>query len=1099
MIDITEVKAITGKLIWEKGNKIYEKNNKFFSIKEIDNNFLSKVFIVIIKDLKENLVKVKLELSLDEKLIDFRCECERYISNKKKKPCEHIIAAMLYYAYKDNLLCFNNESSEDNNLQDKKQRCLDEIKVSESYENEILENKEDSEKEEVETNLLKQKLELLIEINEIKKEGSHIFGVTLWIGEKKFLKISSIHNFLYTFKSSSNTMKVNSKFVYDPRVHTFSNSAKKIIEILMQNKDSDYNKRNVEYLKNESMIFLRDREFQQVLKLWDKKIILFNDGNVRSKLPVLREDMPLVFKINRAKSFIKVRHGSDKPRRIIEDGSAYIFKGAMYMPSKRQMDGYASIYNGFKEEGEAFVIYKELNELAFENFFTDVEGFGGKIIIENEEVYKEKVDSLKVDFYLDFKFEKISLKVIFKYLDGEIDPFSPNKYDESKKVKKRELGKEGYILNIIKELGFDMYSKEFSLEQEKLMVSFLEKGILQLEEFGEIYKSQEFDELKVIKPKDFSTNLSLSRNNLLEFTFNIDGISAYDVKGIINAINAGKENYFLGTGKYVDLSEKTLKSISNLISYIDVKDVVNNTNTIITSKYSALYIDKVLKNNNIRVNCNKEYIELINEFKPNEKEGITVSKELNNILRSYQREGFIWLKSLYNYGFGGILADEMGLGKTIQSIALIDAYVRQKRLEKEKKPVLVVCPAALIYNWVQEIEKFASYLDVTVAYGNEKDRLKNLKEFKKSDIIITSYTTLNKDMSSYLDKEFSMCIIDEAQNIKNPRSAISRAVKNIQADCRIALTGTPIENRLEEIWSIFDFIMPGYLLSNKEFNNRYIIPIEQNNNNALEALNRQIQPFILRRYKKDVVRELPDKIEKVISIELSKEEKEIYMAYNSILRNEIIGRISVEGFNKSKIHLLAGLTKLKQLCCDPSIIMDNYDGAKSKLESLYEILEESLSGGNRVIVFSQYVRVLRSIALSLRKKNIEYFYLDGQTPGKERVELAERFNDGEREVFLASLKAGGTGLNLTGANVVVHFDLWWNPAVEAQATDRAHRIGQNKAVEVIKLVANGTIEEKIMKIQEKKKNLIENLMDIDDMEKSLIAEMTIEEVKELFQ
>lgn len=1099
-MDITEVKAITGKLIWEKGNKIYEKNNNFFHIKEIDNDFLSKVFTVLIKDFKENSVKVKLKLGQDDKLIDFHCECERYMVNKKKKPCEHIIAAILYYAYKDNLLCSNKGCGEDTNLKYKEHTCIDEIKNTESCKCEILENKEGDEKEEFEINLLKQKLEVLIEIKEIEKEGSHIFGVALWIGEKKFLKISNINNFLYTFNSSNNTMKVNSKFVYDPRVHTFSNSAKKIIEIFMQNKDSDYNKKNIEYLENESMVFLRDRDFQEVLRLWDKKIILFNDGNARSKLPVVRKDMPLVFKISRAKSFIKMRHGSEIPKRIIENGSAYIFKEAMYIPSKRQIDGYTPIYNAFKEEGDTLVIYKELNELAFENFFTNVEGFGGKIITENEEVYKDKVDSLKVDFYLDFKFEKISLKVIFKYPDGEIDPFSPNKYDESKKVKKRELGKEGYILNIIKELGFDMYSKEFSLEEEKLMISFLEKGMLQLEEFGEIYKTQEFDELKVIKPKDFSTNLSLSRNNLLEFTFNIDGISAYDVKGIVKAINEGKDNYFLGTGKYVDLSEKTLKNISNLISYIDVKDVVNNTNTIITSKYSALYIDKVLKSNNIRVNCNKEYIDLINEFKPSEEGEIAVSKELNDILRSYQREGFIWLKSLYNYGFGGILADEMGLGKTIQSIALIDAYVRQNRLEKEeKKPVLVICPAALIYNWVQEIEKFASYLDVAVAYGNEEDRLRSLQEFKKSDVIITSYTTLNKDMGFYLDKGFSICIIDEAQNIKNPRSAISRAVKNIQADCRIALTGTPIENRLEEIWSIFDFIMPGYLLSNKEFNNRYIVPIEQNNNNALEALNRQIQPFILRRYKKDVVKELPDKIEKVISIELSKEEKEIYMAYNSILRNEIIGRISVDGFNKSKIHLLAGLTKLKQLCCNPSIIMDNYDGPKSKLESLYEIIEESLLGGNRVIVFSQYVRVLRSIALGLRNKNIEYFYLDGQIPGKERVELAKRFNHGEREVFLASLKAGGTGLNLTGANVVVHFDLWWNPAVEAQATDRAHRIGQNKTVEVIKLVANGTIEEKIMKIQEKKKNLIENLIDIDDMEKSLIAEMTIEEVKELFQ
>jgi SNF2 family DNA or RNA helicase len=395
----------------------------------------------------------------------------------------------------------------------------------------------------------------------------------------------------------------------------------------------------------------------------------------------------------------------------------------------------------------------------------------------------------------------------------------------------------------------------------------------------------------------------------------------------------------------------------------------------------------------------------------------------------------------------------------------------------------------IIYNLKNEFDNFEPSLDVLVLHGNKNERASLSKYMKDSDVILTTYGVLKNDFEEYKDMEFDYCIIDEAQNIKNPYSQSSEVVKDINAKVKFALTGTPIENNLVELWSIFDFIMPGYLYSKNRFKDKFI---KEDAN--YEDLKKQIQPFILRRLKKDVLSQLPDKIETKFFVEMTPQQKKTYQAYT----DDIIEKMKNTDLKKDKMTILSYLTTLRQLCLDPSVRVNDYDGGSGKIEVLKEIVHENIKGSHKILIFSQFTSVLKNIGKEFEKENIRYYYLDGSTNAKDRIELVDDFNKSEEvSVFLISLKAGGTGLNLTGADVVIHFDPWWNPAIENQATDRAHRYGQENIVEVIKLIAKGTIEEKIVKLQESKKELIDKVISDDLKNESLISLLSEEEFLQL--
>ena len=519
-----------------------------------------------------------------------------------------------------------------------------------------------------------------------------------------------------------------------------------------------------------------------------------------------------------------------------------------------------------------------------------------------------------------------------------------------------------------------------------------------------------------------------------------------------------------------------------------IEDGNIDNNIIKVNKNKGLYVEEYIEENGINYFTGRNNLrELKKSLKNIKNKDFILPTNINANLRTYQKEGYYWMKSLDYLGFGGILGDEMGLGKTLQTITFLASNPESKSL--------IIAPTSLIYNWYSEFKKFAPDINIKLVNGDRLDREYILNN-NKYDVLITTYNLLRRDIELYSKYEFTYCILDEAQNIKNAASLNAKATKLINAKCKFALTGTPIENSLMELWSIFDFIMPGFLYDEKRFTTRYHRRLEEDDC-IIDELNSLIRPFILRRYKKDVIKELPDKIEKKLVIPMTKEQLEVYDTYNKHVKSIIEKKVKDQEFNTSRIEILSYITKLRQIALDPSVVMEGYNGTSGKLEALLETVKLGIEEGHKILVFSQFTSVLKNIAVEFENNKITYNYLDGSVSSKDRMKLVEEFNNSETSVFLISLKAGGTGLNLTSADIVIHFDPWWNPAVEDQATDRAHRIGQKNIVEVIKMVSEGTVEEKILMLQEEKKNLIKKVIDEENRNIDIISSLNEDEILNL--
>ena len=491
-------------------------------------------------------------------------------------------------------------------------------------------------------------------------------------------------------------------------------------------------------------------------------------------------------------------------------------------------------------------------------------------------------------------------------------------------------------------------------------------------------------------------------------------------------------------------------------------------------KFRALYLDAQLREEEgLSIDRSKSFRELIRNMKTVEDSDFEVPQKYAKVLREYQKKGYLWLETLYNNGFGGILADDMGLGKTLQVITFL--YVHYVERQETDRHALVICPASLVYNWEHECQQFAPELPVQVIAGTAAQRKVLIENQKQGTVFITSYDLLRRDVEHYQQMQFAYQIIDEAQYIKNAATKAAQAVKQINSVFRVALTGTPVENRLGELWSIFDYLMPGYLYGYEQFREELEIPVLQQDEKALNRLQKMIAPFILRRLKKDVLKDLPDKLEKPVYANMNGEQQELYQAHVQRLQL-LLAEKSGEEFDRFKIQILAELTKLRQLCCDPALLYEDYKAGSAKLDLCVELVENAREAGHRMLIFSQFTTMLDRIAARLQKEKISYYMLTGATPKQERMRLVNAFNEDETSVFLISLKAGGTGLNLTAADTVIHYDPWWNTAVQNQATDRAHRIGQKNRVLVYKLIAKGSIEEKIIKLQEQKAQLAEQIL-----------------------
>lgn len=633
-------------------------------------------------------------------------------------------------------------------------------------------------------------------------------------------------------------------------------------------------------------------------------------------------------------------------------------------------------------------------------------------------------------------------------------------------------------LNVFEEIKkyFNKYDPVKKLavlsDGEERFYDFLTKNIYEMEEIGELFISDKLKSVSIKKASSIQAGVSL-QGDLLKLTVHSDDFSDAQLTELLTKYSTKKKYFRLTDGTFISVDGENFENLSNIAKTLALSGHGIHDGEALIPKYRAVYLDTELSDTaDVKITRSKDFRALIRNMKLFSDNEFDAPVSIQNLLKQYQKAGFRWLKTLYKNGFGGILADEMGLGKTIQTIA----FLLSEYEEGEKRGSIIVCPASLVYNWKNEFERFAPSLTTFVVAGKQEERAEILSDLPDNAIIITSYDLLRRDIDIYRERRFAFQIIDEAQYIKNSNTLSSKTVKQINAGFRLALTGTPIENRLSELWSIFDYLMPGFLHSYKQFKEEYEIPIVQmKDKNTLSRLQRIIHPFVLRRLKSEVLKDLPDKIEESVMTQLLPEQKELYVANWKRIK-ENIGKKTKAQIKKEGLQILAELMKLRELCCDPRLLYDNYGGGSAKLELCLEMIQKGIAGGHKILVFSQFTSMLEMLENKLKEENIDFYSLIGQTPKEKRTQLVSDFNNGDVPVFCISLKAGGTGLNLTSADIVIHFDPWWNVAVQNQATDRAHRIGQKKIVTVYKLIAKGTIEENIMNLQEKKKELAGELL-----------------------
>lgn len=638
-----------------------------------------------------------------------------------------------------------------------------------------------------------------------------------------------------------------------------------------------------------------------------------------------------------------------------------------------------------------------------------------------------------------------------------------------------------------------MQTNNLALEKENA-IDFYNYYIKQA---GDGWKFVEKDDMNFFKLMDNPFKLCAkigfseeSEDSFEIFLYGQAGEEIIEFDEVYDTIQSGEKYSRIRSLGFVEYPAQDIYAIMRAFNSFDVYR--NNDNKFIVKTYRAGLINE-LKNLNVELVLSEEFENFWKQMSTfSTSEDLKLPEGINAEFREYQTKGFGWLWFMYKYGLNGILADDMGLGKTLQALAVI-----QKAKEEDgPMPTLVICPTTVVFNWESEIQKFAPTLSCMKLSGVERKQF--FKEIPNYDVVITSYALVRRDIAKLKEYNFRYIILDESQNIKNAMSQTAQAVKKLQASHKLALSGTPIENKLEELWSVFDFLMPGFLFSVADFNSRYVNPIMERQDKTVEKrLKLQIYPFILRRMKRDVAKDLPDKVENIAYCELTDEQKDFYLQVLDSTKEELFKSIEQNGLEKSRLSIFSALLRLRQICCHPRLYdKENVKNImkSGKFEKLKAMLEEIIGEGHRILLFSQFVDMLDLIKGWLEREGIPYEYLTGKT--KDRQGAVERFNSTPSvPIFLISLKAGGTGLNLTGADYVIHYDPWWNPAVEDQATDRAYRIGQTKKVFVYRLITKNTVEEKIQKLKTVKRNLVDSVISVD---RNIVKSLTMDDIREIF-
>ena len=964
----------------------------------------------------------------------------------------------------------------------------------------------------LEDNELKNTGTIKIEPKIIYDKFTKEMKVEFKIGNKRMYKIKNLAEF-YTLMMLKEIYKYGDKLEFVHRKEMFDQESQGLLEFVLKyaeiikyaNSNANSNYRYYGKALNENNIILGNTGLDELFDIQkNKKVLIEKDYEVKA-IDFLEEDPPLDFSLEQI---------SDDEYKIIANFDIYkinILRGKnykyvltdknLYRCSKEFTNTNLEMLTLFRENyvSEVMLGKKEIGDL-FSIVLPKV-----KNAIKIEEKLKKEVEEyipekLRVKVFLDFdKNNYVVADVKLCYGENEFNPL--NQKEEKNFKFPRNIVEETKAMNIFRKTGFmfEPQNLRFILPDDEKIYNFLSEDInLYMKKF-EVLVTENFKTKEIVAPKVGSLGVRVE-NNLLEIDLSKLNINPEELQEMLAKYKLKKKFYRLKNGTFLQLQDsEEVEFLDKLITGtdIDYKELENGTVRLPVNR--TLYLNQLLKKmKNTEITKDKQYREIVNNLNKDLLEEENIPQQFENILRPYQKTGFQWLKTLDNYRFGGILADDMGLGKTIQVISMLVSY--KENQEENKKTSLVVSPSSLALNWKNEIEKFAPELNIKVISGNANQRKEIINEIERYDVIVTSYDLLKRDIEIYKEKKytFRFIIADEAQYLKNNNAKNAKAIKQIKADSRFALTGTPIENSLAELWSIFDFVMPGYLFSYKKFKSTYETAIvKDNDEDAIKKLKMLIEPFVLRRTKKEVLTELPEKTITVLKNEMGEEQRKIYLSYLVRTKQELQDEINSNGYERSQIRILAALTRLRQICCHPSLFIDNYKEPCSKLEQCMEILEDGITAGHKILLFSSYTSMFEIIEKELRNRNIKYFKLTGATKVDERVDLVDEFNQNDEiKVFLISLKAGGTGLNLIGADMVIHYDPWWNISAENQATDRAYRIGQKNNVQVYKLITKDSIEEKIYDLQQRKATLTDNML---DTKTTFISKLSKEDIMNLFE
>lgn len=1061
---------------YAKGQRVL--NNDLVSSLDINNE--DNLICINGNVISENLFNeysTKIEMDASKKSIfSTFCSCLDYESNEFKKRnycCKHLVAT--FYKALDELAkhpLLSEEVVQGDSIFKNKSNVLSMLLGDEKDKEEI-------------------KIEVYINKNEWNDNLTTEFKIGLnSMSSSNLYILKDINHFLVAYYNNV-PITYSKNFTFHIKNQRLSTKDKRIIDFIEMLKEIEgkhkYFSGSGERVVDGKYINIPKyllREFFEIVK--DHRVYL-NEGFFYRPVEteILQQVPPLDFDLKTIKDNYILKSSGGMPVVLGSKDDVFLYGTIIYLPDYEfcyKINPYLKVFN----EARVVTIPSLEEETVLRKLIPDLNLLSSNVTLSKAIKDKIVMGQCQFNFYFDQQEKDITLMVKVKYGDFEFNIFE----DCNEKIIYRDSKQEVRVISTLNTLGFqETKGKFYLLMDDDYIFRFFKSEVGKLQEIGEVYYSENFKGLKSIGTKGIKGDIKSGKYDYFQMDFKIGDIPPHETADILRAFRDNLKYYKLKSGEYLDLEELELNKFLKLLDVVSFRDI--DDNNIQISKNKGAFLDNYLEENGIRyIKGKAELKEIRDKFKNIEKLKFKEPMDLKGSLREYQKVGYNWFKTLDYLGFGGILGDEMGLGKTIQTITFL--------LSNKGSKSLIVAPTSLIYNWISEFEKFAPSIKVAAINGLKEEREEIIKNIQNYDVIITTYNLLKRNLEIYNGVEFDYCILDEAQNIKNPNSQNAVAAKEIKAKTRFALSGTPIENSLMELWSIFDFIMPGYLYDEKRFSVRYHKKLRESPE-VLEELNRLIKPFILRRRKKEVIKELPDKIEKTLMVTLEDEQKKVYRTYANHVIELIEKKVKDYEFQNSKIEILSYITKLRQLCLDPSVLMKDYIGGSGKIEALVELLNKSIDEGHRILIFSQFTSVLKNIGKRISQDGIYFSYLDGSIPSEKRMNMVKAFNEGENSVFLISLKAGGTGLNLTSADIVIHFDPWWNPAVEEQATDRAHRIGQRKVVEVIKIIAKGTIEEKILSLQEDKKKLISELMGSELSSGESFASLTEEEIFGLFE